>query len=133
MSKLTTHPVNEATAKEFITIDERDQSSNGCLRIITYIDKDTNQHIAYVPSLEVTGYGNTETEARDLLWVAIEKFFDHLFSPSVTRIYDELSKLGWKRSWYKKKEFSRTYIDVTGELKEFALEDSIRTEELQIA
>lgn len=132
MSKLKFYPVNDkAEPREYISVDEKYKSSRGCFFIVTYVDKETRQHVAYVPSLEISGYGETKEKAQELLQISIEKFFDFLFSDATTA-YDELSKLGWKRSWYKKKEFSKAYVDVSGDLKDFAVADTIEVEQIAI-
>jgi hypothetical protein len=53
-------------------------------------------HFIYAPALDLTGYGNSETEAQDSFLVTLESFLDIATSQN-TLIY-ELKRLGWKAS-----------------------------------
>jgi len=49
--------------------------------------------IMYCPALDVSGYGNTEAEARDSFHVALSEFL--LYTTNKKTFVSELRKLGW--------------------------------------
>ena len=51
-------------------------------------------HIVYCPVLDVTGYGNTEDEARTSFNHCLQEFFHYTLNKKT--LYGELEKLGWK-------------------------------------
>jgi hypothetical protein len=58
-------------------------------------------HFAYIPSYDLTGYGNTSEEALDSLKVMIEEFFR--YTTNKNTFFLELKRLGWKiRSKHKR-------------------------------
>jgi hypothetical protein len=49
---------------------------------------------AYMPSLDLTGYGNTPKEAKDSLTVVLDEFLKYTINKNTFLI--ELKRLGWK-------------------------------------
>lgn len=49
---------------------------------------------AYMPSLNLTGYGQTATEARKSLIVVLDEFLRYTFNKNT--FFDELKRCGWK-------------------------------------
>ena len=49
---------------------------------------------AYMPSLDLTGYGNTPEEAKDSLTVVLDEFLKYTINKNTFLI--ELKRLGWK-------------------------------------
>lgn len=82
-------------------------------------DADTSQYIAYIPSFEITGYGETMEKAMDMIRLSLETFFKGLTRISVKNRDAELTKLGWKKDPLKTKVFSNSYIDIEGKLQGF--------------
>lgn len=99
------------------------------LKVVNYTDKDTNHIIFFCPSLDVTGYGETKEQAEEVFKFSLTEVFKHLVDLSHKQLEDELRKCGWKKDRIKNKEYSKTYVDVSGELKEFSLGE-IETNEL---
>ena len=60
-----------------------------------------NIHFMYVPSLDVTGYGNTETEAKRSFKITLNEFIKYTFNKQT--IFDELERLGWTVNRKKKR------------------------------
>lgn len=85
--------------------------------------KDGDHHIAFVPSLNLTAYGDSESEAEDMLANDVLKdYMNNLLASSEAKVTQELGRYGWKRNTFFKKKFYNTpYIDEQGVLKNFNL------------
>ncbi len=99
----------------------RPRRARGTFTIHTF--EDHGHHVAYLPSLNLSAYGDSEQEARDrLLSDVIDDFLDHLMDLKPEKITLELQKLGWSRNRMFKKQFkSNSYVDRDGVLKNFNL------------
>lgn len=49
---------------------------------------------AYMPSFDLTGYGNTEQEARESLTIVLDEFLRYTLNKNTLLI--EMKRLGWK-------------------------------------
>ena len=87
-----------------------------------FIDKDTKQHIVYIPSLDISGYGDTEEKALDMAKFSIVDFCQYLFTLPANEMQIELSKFGWKETLIQK-DFSRASVDGNGIFKGFNAEN----------
>ncbi len=58
-----------------------------------YLFEEDGLTYAACPTLDITGYGRTEQEAKDSLGVMIEEFFDYTIKKNTFR--SELVRLGW--------------------------------------
>ena len=67
----------------------------GNIGAFKFIDKDTKQYVMYIPSLEISGYGDTEDKAREMLKFSLDDFSKYLVSLPFEQINEELVKLGW--------------------------------------
>lgn len=103
--------------KEFLRVNLKKGKIDSHLNVIKYQDKDTNQIVCYIPSLEITGYGSDEKRALDMLHFSVEEFYSFLNDLSPEKIETELFKLGWKHNKLQNKEYSKAYIDLSGQLK----------------
>ena len=99
--------------------NEKVKSVKGHLKVIKYRDKDTRQIVLVIPSLDLSSYGATEKKAFEMMKFTIENFLDFLMELSQKNMEKELSKLGWKHSQLRKKEYSKAFVDSSGELKNF--------------
>lgn len=106
-----------------LRIDLNKGRIGGNLSGFKFTEKDTKQSVIYIPSLELSGYGDNFDKANEMLRFSMQEFFDFLFNLPSNKIQIELSKLGWKKGIFNK-EFSRAYIDVTGEIKNLNAEDN---------
>jgi len=54
------------------------------------------EHIfyAYLPTLDLTGYGNTDNEARESLKIVLDEFLRYTLNKNT--FFIELQRLGWK-------------------------------------
>jgi len=102
-----------------LRIDPNKRNIKAYIGILKFVDKDTLQWVYYMPALDITGYGKTEEKASEMLKFSIGELFNHLLSLSSKRLQVELSNLGWKRNYFRNKEYSKSYVDIDGELQNF--------------
>jgi hypothetical protein len=94
--------------------------------LVRFIDKDTNHYVAYSPSLEISGYGETPTESIEMFSHSVNDFFESLLKMKKEDVENELKKLGWKKNRYRNKDYSALRVDVDGKLKDMnAVENSV--------
>jgi hypothetical protein len=67
--------------------------------LISFIDDNT--HIIYCPVLDLSGYGNDETEARKSFDTVLEEFLTYTINKKT--LWTDLKKLGWTIKKNKKK------------------------------
>ncbi len=105
----------------------------GNLTVISFRDKDTRQMVIYVPALDLSGYGEDEQKAEEMVKFSIQDFFDYLMQFPSTKVRTELAKYGWKNNPIKSKEFSHAYVDIRGNLKNFnAVGDKVEVSVLSV-
>jgi hypothetical protein len=118
---------------EFVKLRNGSRSGKGmklAVRIIKSIDRDTKQFVFYVPSLELTGYGNSVDRAFEMLNRSIDDFCEFITKLKNKEIEHELFKLGWKPNETRKK-YSKFYVNPEGELVGLNL-DRDKIEELTL-
>lgn len=86
--------------------------------------------VAIIPSLKVTGYGETEGEALKDLEYNLDVFCDDIFSVSENQRHSELKKLGFSKHRYFKKRFEGTFIDKNGVLQNFDNPENVKVSQL---
>ena len=112
--------------QDVLRINKNSGEIHATLNVLKYRDKDTRQIVLYCPSLELTGYGATEDKAKKMMEFSINDYFLFLIDLPIKKIEKELQSIGWKHSKLKNKEFSKAYVDPTGNLKNFnAVADKI--------
>lgn len=100
-----------------VNMGTRKVSAN--LRLYKFRDKDTQQIVLYIPSLDISGYGSTLEKAYEMIRSSIEYFIEQLAGMSAKKVEEELFSLGWKHDKIKNEEYAKAYIDITGQLKNF--------------
>ena len=104
----------------------------GSFRIYYFMDHD--HYIAYMPSLQLTGYGDNRKEAVDMLIdIVLDDFCENMLELRVEKANELLASLGWKRNKLFHKKFTSTsYVDKEGVLRNFnlPLETKIESEVL---
>lgn len=97
----------------------------GTFRAYKFIDKDTNQHVVYMPSFDISGYGETAEKASEMFRFLLDEFGVYLLSLTMKKVHQELAKFGWRQGMFSK-DFSKAYVDSSGILQNLnAREDSI--------
>ena len=75
-----------------------------------FLDKDTQSHVVYVPSLDISGYGNTIDEAHDMVKFCIKEYMIELSKLPLRKIHLELFKLGWSKKKFHTKILSPNFV-----------------------
>jgi hypothetical protein len=127
----TAKPVNEL---DTMRIDLAKQGIDAVLSHITFTDKDTKQIVQYIPSLDVSGYGETEQKAQEMLQLVIEDLFSHLLTLSAKNLQKELWEMGFKQTPMRNKEFSKKFVEENGHRQPVnAVENTIKHSFLSFA
>lgn len=72
--------------------------------------KEDDTFIVYAPSLDLSGYGNTEEEASESFGIVLEEFCRYTLNKKT--FFRELKKLGWEKIGTKKKpQYKPPYLD----------------------
>jgi len=117
---------NKPPKEEHLRINKASRNIRFSLMHFKYRDKDTRQIVFYIPSLELTGYGDTEAKAKKMLDFSIDQLCGYLIDLPPTKLEKTLKELGWKHSKIKTKQYSKAYVDTDGNLKQFnAVGDSV--------
>lgn len=93
------------------------------ISLLTFIDKDTKQHIVFCPAFDLTGYGSTLEKAYEILDFNLDQFYEELYALSPERQNSVLIKLGWKKDKYRNKNYSSIFVNVDGELENFNIQE----------
>lgn len=102
----------------------------GRFLIINFIDKETKQHVCYIPSFEVSSYGKNKNKAMEMLRESMHHYFQSLMGLSSKELHHELISLGWKADRVFNKNYSHLYVDERGVLQNFNVEKNQITTEL---
>ena len=70
------------------------------------------------PSILVSGYGRTKSDARKSFEVNLQAFADDLDRMSTKERRNYLVSLGWKINRYRSKDFSKAFVDKDGILRD---------------
>lgn len=117
---------------EFIRIKPSNEHVKGCFNVYGFDEGD--HKILYAPSLELSAYGTTEDEAKEMFKVSINTFFeDFLKEHGVEALYAELKKMGWTQKKYHKKQLvnlsKTTFEDIR---KEFNLPEDAPYQQMEM-
>ena len=80
-----------------LKIDPTNGIFDAHLNVVRFQDIDTLQYIAYIPTLELSGYGKNQNDANVMLEFSIIEFFKLLHTLKPHQQRRELLKLGWKQ------------------------------------
>jgi predicted RNase H-like HicB family nuclease len=96
--------------------------------------KDNDNFVFIIPSLNLSSYGETYEEAKEMMdKIVLNDFCESLMALPLPEILKELHSLGWSNSPFFAKELSRTsYIDKQGLLKDFDISEDAIIEESTI-
>lgn len=92
-------------------------------QVLTFIDKETKQHIVFCPAFDLTGYGSTIEKAYELFNFNLDQFYEELYDLTYEKQNAMLIKLGWKKDKFKNKNYSSVFVNVHGELENFNIEE----------
>ncbi len=94
------------------------------LNAISFIDKDTKQHLLYIPSLDISSYGENPDKANEMMRASLEYYFANLLCMDLDAIAEELGKYGWSRIMAGS-EFFISPIEIDGRIEDFNAENNI--------
>jgi len=128
-------PINQSQ-QEVIKLNLRKGEGHGTIRVVEF--KDHQFYVAYMPTLNLSGYGDTENEALDMLFKdVLMDFFEHLMKLSETEVTEELAKYGFMKSGYFKKRFTSVgpHVELSSILSKLNLppDTKVREKYLQVA
>ena len=66
------------SSTEQFHINLRKQYIRYRLSAMKFIDKDTKQHVIYIPSLNISSYGETNDKAEEMMRFCLEEYFSFL-------------------------------------------------------
>jgi predicted adenine nucleotide alpha hydrolase (AANH) superfamily ATPase len=116
---------------EFIKFDFKKKSVEG--NLLAHSFESDGYRFVYVPSLNISGYGNSQEEAQEMVNISIRDFLETLFSAGESKAYDEIKKLGWRKQKYSAKKYTAPFVDKDGILREFNLSKETRIETSSLA
>ena len=120
--------------KDTLHVNYTSHHIKGHLTAFRFIDNDTNQWVVYLPTLELSGYGETLEKAQEMLRFHIEDFSSNLVNISRKESSILLQSLGWSQDAIFKKDFSKVFVDEQGQLQSFnAKENSLQRVTLEAA
>lgn len=104
---------------DLIRINRRTGHIQSRLQMFQFVDKDTKQHICFIPAFQMSGYGKTKAKAVEMLKLSMDDYFTSLMQMSDKQMKQEMISLGWHIDKFFKKEYSRAFVDQSGELQNF--------------
>jgi len=118
---------------EYLRIDTKNKQAVG--EFVGMFFKDQNAIVSYVPSLDLTSYGDNEQEAIEMMEVSIREFLNDLVKmKSENEIYQTLKSFGWHRHAFFSKRLTNlsetTFEDV---IKQFGLPENTKAKNLPLA
>ena len=82
-----------------------------------YLWKDDDIYYAYSPALDITGYGNSESEAKKSFEITLQEFVN--YTNNKKTIFDELENLGWTVNRKKKRVHAPELEELLDDNKSF--------------
>lgn len=116
----------------FITEQLKLSNRDIFIRINRIIGQKGDSWVVYSPSLEVSGYGATKEEAMETFELDMDGFVESLFQMSKKEQLSFLRELGWKKSRFFNKQYSKAYVDKDGLLQDMDLEN-VSLESMELA
>lgn len=125
----------KAPSEDHVHINRKEKGAKikASISVYKYQDKETNQFIVYIPSLEISGYGETDQKATEMAQNSVKEYLLSLAFMLPKKAESELASLGWKHNRIRNKDYSKSYVDLSGELKDFAVNEIVEQQELLMA
>src|SRR5690554_2023854 len=104
---------------DFIEFEEHIRIKDGKINIRTFTasGKDGDYYVVISPSLLVSGYGSSASEAEKSFKHNMREFCTDILNLSTEKRNTYLKSLGFKKEKFKTKNFSKTYVDENGVLQ----------------
>ncbi|TXD84433.1 hypothetical protein ESY86_05030 [Subsaximicrobium wynnwilliamsii] len=118
--------------KETINIDHRKKIFKAQLNGVGF--KEGDAHIIYLPSLQISSYGECIEEANEMMKISLNEFSENLLQLDELKINSILKQLGWEKAKFFDKRLvhlsETTFEDIK---KEFNLPDDTQVQKIPIA
>lgn len=88
-------------------------------KFLVFTGKSGEHWVSIIPSLNVSGYGETEEDAIKDSQYNLRVLFEDLYELTAVQRNSELKKLGWSQHKIFKKQYSSAYVDENGVLQNF--------------
>lgn len=102
-------------------------------KFISFTGKSGEHWVSIIPSLNVSGYGESEEDALKDSQYNIRVLFEDLHELTSTQRDKELKKLGWLQNKFFKRQYSSSYVDENGVLKNFDSPNQVKKSVLEPA
>lgn len=83
---------------------------NISISLSVYLWKEDNVYFVYAPALDITGYGNSDEEAKRSFEITLTEFLN--YTNSKETFYDELEHLGWSVNRRKRRVHAPEFEDM---------------------
>ncbi len=108
---------------EFLTLKLGGKDRNVRFGLNVLFFRQGDFHIEYIPSLNLTAYGNTEKEAADMMSdVVVKDYFQNLLELPEHEAMNELRQYGWVRKPFLDRQLRNTkFLDIETIKQDFDL------------
>jgi len=128
----TTKSINNQMKKEVLKLDFNKKSLQAKLNAFGF--KDGEFYILYIPSLEISAYGDDYNDAMQMLKESLDVFSEDIFNIPIKNAKNLLKKLGWQPNKIFKKKMEQTKnISPEYLIKEYNLPDNTTIKSIPIA
>lgn len=118
--------------KESLKINVKQRKFNAELQAIAFMDG--NSHIIYIPSLELSAYGESFEEAHEMMKENLHVFSEDMFECSDQEVDAILSELGWKKEkFFPKRRINLSNTTFKDIKKQFNLPETAQGKEFEFA
>jgi hypothetical protein len=104
-------------------------SANG--KFLSLTGQSGNHWASVIPSLKVSGYGNSAEEAQKDLKYNLDIFFEDFFALNKDEREVALRELGWQREKIFKKRYTGPFINQEGALQNFNIPEDVQKSVLE--
>lgn len=102
-------------------------------KFLAFTGKSGEHWVSIIPSVNVSGYGESEEDAIKDLQYNLRVLYEDLHELTVAQKDSELKKLGWSQNKFFKRQYSSVYIDENGVLKNFDSPNQVKKSILEPA
>jgi hypothetical protein len=116
---------------EQIRVDINRNKISGKLNLISIKQNETI--ILYLPALQLSAYGESLDETKEMLLDSLRIYCKNLLSLPKVSIHKELVSLGFQPNPHFNKKFTRPHIDENGDLQGLDLDGDVTVEKSMMA
>lgn len=118
--------------KEFLKINLKKQEVSGGFHAVGFMDGAS--HIVYIPSLQLSAYGDTPDEAQEMMEDVLQVFSQDILDCTEAQLNTLLSQMGWqKERFFPKRRIHLSRTTFEDIKKEFNLPDTVEGKEFELS